>query len=179
MKEIPKKIGKYDVISVLGRGAMGVVYRGHDPYVDRPVAIKLASQVETDSEGMARRLFINEARSAGRLDHPNVLKVYEAGEEEGRPYMVTDENIYNVSKRMAEAMVEWVFNSKAGKARVNRERGVAVNEYITEQQAKQAQSEAVTVTSDTARAAEPAARRNAQRDHHARNRNYPAFRVHA
>ena len=90
MKEIPKKIGKYDVISVLGRGAMGVVYRGHDPYVDRPVAIKLASQVETDSEGMARRLFINEARSAGRLDHPNVLKVYEAGEEEGRPYMVME-----------------------------------------------------------------------------------------
>lgn len=50
------------------------------------------------------------------------------------------------AQRMAEAMVEWVFNSKAGKARVKRERGVAVNEYITEQQAKQAQSEAVTVT---------------------------------
>lgn len=90
MNEIPQKIGKYDVISVVGRGAMGVVYRGHDPYVDRPVAIKLASQVAMDDDGMARRLFINEARSAGRLDHANVLKVYEAGEEDGRPYMVME-----------------------------------------------------------------------------------------
>ncbi len=90
MSDIPAKIGKYDVISVLGRGAMGVVYRGYDAYVDRPVAIKLASQVDAEGEEMARRLFVNEARSAGRLDHPNVLKVYEAGEENGRPYMVME-----------------------------------------------------------------------------------------
>ncbi len=86
----PAKIGKYDVIDVLGRGAMGVVYRGHDPYVDRPVAIKLATNAEADNEGVARRLFINEARSAGRLDHQNVLKVYEAGEDNGQPYMVME-----------------------------------------------------------------------------------------
>jgi eukaryotic-like serine/threonine-protein kinase len=86
----PKKIGKYEVIDVLGRGAMGVVYRGHDPYVDRPVAIKLATHADADNEGVARRLFINEARSAGRLDHPHVLKVYEAGEDAGQPYMVME-----------------------------------------------------------------------------------------
>ncbi len=91
MAEAPKKIGKYDVIDVLGRGAMGVVYRGHDPYVDRPVAIKLANSMDGEStEGVARRLFINEARSAGRLDHPNVLKVYEAGEDAEQPYMVME-----------------------------------------------------------------------------------------
>jgi len=90
MSEHPAKIGKYDVIDVLGRGAMGVVYRGHDPYVDRPVAIKLATNAEADNEGVARRLFINEARSAGRLDHQNVLKVYEAGEDNGQPYMVME-----------------------------------------------------------------------------------------
>ena len=90
MSEHPEKIGKYDVIDVLGRGAMGVVYRGHDPYVDRPVAIKLATNADADNEGVARRLFINEARSAGRLDHQNVLKVYEAGEDNGQPYMVME-----------------------------------------------------------------------------------------
>jgi serine/threonine protein kinase len=90
MNDHPQKIGKYDVLDVLGRGAMGVVYRGHDPYVDRPVAIKLATHADSDSEGVARRLFINEARSAGRLDHPNVLKVYEAGEDAGQPYMVME-----------------------------------------------------------------------------------------
>ncbi len=88
--EHPVKIGKYDVIGVLGRGAMGVVYRAHDPYVDRPVAIKLATNADADNEGVARRLFINEARSAGRLDHQNVLKVYEAGEDNGQPYMVME-----------------------------------------------------------------------------------------
>jgi serine/threonine-protein kinase len=90
MSDHPDKIGKYDVIDVLGRGAMGVVYRGHDPYVDRPVAIKLATNADADNEGVARRLFINEARSAGRLDHQNVLKVYEAGEDNGQPYMVME-----------------------------------------------------------------------------------------
>ncbi len=92
MSDIPKKIGKYDVVDVLGKGSMGIVYRGHDAYVDRPVAIKLATNTDSDDEGanMAKRMFVNEARSAGRLDHPNVLKVYEAGEENGQPYMVME-----------------------------------------------------------------------------------------
>lgn len=91
MAEQPRRIGKYDIVDVLGRGAMGVVYRGHDPYVDRPVAIKVASNVGIEgAQGLARRMFINEARSAGRLDHPNILKVYEAGEDAGQPYMVME-----------------------------------------------------------------------------------------
>ncbi len=92
MIDQPKKIGKYDVVDVLGKGSMGVVYRGHDAYVDRLVAIKLATNTDSDDEGasMAKQMFVNEARSAGRLDHPNVLKVYEAGEENGQPYMVME-----------------------------------------------------------------------------------------
>ena len=88
----PGKIGKYDVVGVLGKGSMGVVYKGHDAYVDRAVAIKVATNTdaEDDGESMAKRMFVNEARSAGRLDHPNILKVYEAGEEEGMPYMVME-----------------------------------------------------------------------------------------
>ena len=85
MSDIPEKIGKYDVVDVLGKGSMGIVYRGHDAYVDRPVAIKLATNTDAseDGESMAKRMFVNEARSAGRLDHVNILKVYEAGEEHG------------------------------------------------------------------------------------------------
>jgi len=92
MDKQPEKIGKYDVIDVLGKGSMGVVYKGHDAYVDRPVAIKVATNADADddSENMAKRMFVNEARSAGRLDHPNILKVYEAGEEQGMPYMVME-----------------------------------------------------------------------------------------
>ncbi|MGR8919520.1 MAG: protein kinase domain-containing protein [Gammaproteobacteria bacterium] len=88
----PDKIGKYDVVDVLGKGSMGVVYKGHDAYVDRPVAIKVATNADADDDGesMAKRMFVNEARSAGRLDHPNILKVYEAGEEHGMPYMVME-----------------------------------------------------------------------------------------
>jgi eukaryotic-like serine/threonine-protein kinase len=92
MEQTPAKISKYDVVSVLGKGSMGVVYKGHDAYVDRPVAIKIATNAdaEDDGESMAKRMFVNEARSAGRLDHSNILKVYEAGEENGMPYMVME-----------------------------------------------------------------------------------------
>ncbi|MCC6709161.1 MAG: protein kinase [Gammaproteobacteria bacterium] len=89
---IPAKIGKYDIVDVLGKGSMGLVYKGHDAYVDRAVAIKVATNTdaEDDGESMAKRMFVNEARSAGRLDHPNILKVYEAGEVQGTPYMVME-----------------------------------------------------------------------------------------
>ena len=90
MEGLPKKIGKYDIIDQLGKGSMGVVYKGHDAYVDRPVAIKLATNAADDTDGTAKRMFVNEARSAGRLDHPNILKVYEAGETDGQPYMVME-----------------------------------------------------------------------------------------
>lgn len=89
---IPNKVGKYDIVDLLGRGSMGVVYKGHDPYVDRPVAIKVATYAASgrQADNSAQHQFINEARAAGRLDHPNILKVYEAGEERGVPYMVME-----------------------------------------------------------------------------------------
>ncbi len=88
----PNKVGKYEIVDILGRGSMGVVYKAHDPYVDRPVAIKVATSANPGRQGdsAAQRQFINEARAAGRLDHPNILKVYEAGEEHGVPYMVME-----------------------------------------------------------------------------------------
>ncbi len=92
MLDTPEKIGKYEITEVIGKGSMGVVYKGHDSYVDRTVAIKVATNADADADAqsVAKRLFINETRSVGRLDHPNILKVYEAGEDQGLPYMVME-----------------------------------------------------------------------------------------
>ena len=91
--QAPKKIGKYEILGEVGRGAMGVVYVGHDPFVDRKVAVKVCSAEGGDGDEttrLARKMFINEAQSAGNLDHPNILKVYDAGEDNGEPYIVME-----------------------------------------------------------------------------------------
>ncbi len=90
---IPERIGKYEVESIAGRGAMGVVYLARDPVLERRVAIKVNTQQGGGDEkqrAFARKLFLNEARAVGALDHPHILRVYEAGEHEGRPYMVME-----------------------------------------------------------------------------------------
>ena len=72
---------------------MGVVYVGHDPFEDRDVAIKVCRiPEETGSElkKLTRKIFFNEAHSAGALKHPNILKVLDAGEEGGEPYIVME-----------------------------------------------------------------------------------------
>ena len=98
MSSIPKKIGKYEVIEVAGRGAMGIVYLAHDPFINRPVAIKVCSTADDfpdDDQDVAairaKRIFFNEAQSAGTLDHVNILRVYDAGEaDDGQPYIVME-----------------------------------------------------------------------------------------
>ena len=92
MAEVPEKIGKYAVSGVAGRGAMGIVYIGHDPFIDRDVAIKVCSTEGEDeaNRDLARRMFFNEAKSAGLLDHPNILRIYDAGESDGQPYIVME-----------------------------------------------------------------------------------------
>ena len=74
---------------------MGIVYVGHDPFVNRKVAIKVCSGSDSDEplptmDARARRLFFNEAQAAGTLDHPNVLRVYDAGEADSQPYIVME-----------------------------------------------------------------------------------------
>lgn len=88
-----RKLGKYDIIGEAGRGNMGVVYLGHDPFVDRKVAVKVMNRAGDPHDPVAqraRKLFFNEARAAGSLDHPNILRIYDAGEVDGQPYMVTE-----------------------------------------------------------------------------------------
>lgn len=83
------RVGKYELLERIGRGGMGVVYRGRDTVLGRPVAIKmLVSDVDEGTE--ARERFFREARSAGQLAHRNIITVYDFGEEHGRAYIVME-----------------------------------------------------------------------------------------
>ncbi len=88
----PKTLGKYEIQSVLGKGAMGVVYKGFDPHIERTVAIKTVRKdlVDPDvaSQFMAR--FKNEAKAAGRLHHPNIVGIYEYGEDDRVAYIAME-----------------------------------------------------------------------------------------
>ena len=84
-----ERIGKYDVLDVLGQGGMGVVYRARDPVIGRQVAIKVILDRAMDAPAVRER-FYREARSAGALSHENVMTIYDVGEDEGRPYIVME-----------------------------------------------------------------------------------------
>jgi CRP-like cAMP-binding protein len=88
----PERIGKYYVVHEVGRGSTGVVYLSHDPFYGRDVAIKLYhATASDDAEGRnVRRMFLREANMAGRLQHPNIVPIFDAGEEAGRRYVVTE-----------------------------------------------------------------------------------------
>jgi len=93
MADLPEKIGKYHVVALAGRGSMGTVYTGYDPFTERDVAIKVCA-LEQGRERvvgrLARKLFFNEAHTAAGLDHPSIVKVLDAGEHEGEPYIVME-----------------------------------------------------------------------------------------
>jgi len=81
--------GRYRVERTLGQGGMAVVYLAHDEELHRLVAVKvLADHLAVDGNFRAR--FLRESRLAGRLSHPNVVQVYDAGETEGSPYIVME-----------------------------------------------------------------------------------------
>ena len=84
----PKSIGKYGILGVLGKGAMGLVYRAEDPHLRRQVAIKVITGDEVTDEMKGR--FQVEARAAAALDHPNIVVVYDLGEHEGVPYIAME-----------------------------------------------------------------------------------------
>jgi len=93
MSSAPQRLGKYQIVDQLGRGSMGTVYSAHDPFTNRRVAIKLAHPniVNTSEMGeRLRKLFFNEARAAGLLDHPNLLRIYDADAEGDLCYLVME-----------------------------------------------------------------------------------------
>jgi len=90
--DTPTKIGRYEILSELGRGAMGIVYRAKDPAMDRVVALKTIISVALASpQGSEfRDRFYREARTAGALTHPGIVAVFDVGEHEGMPFLVME-----------------------------------------------------------------------------------------
>jgi len=82
-------IGRYKVIEELGRGGMGIVYRAEDPALDRPVAIKVLPPKKLAQKKAVKR-FLREARVCARLDHSNIVKIHDIGEEEGIYHIVME-----------------------------------------------------------------------------------------
>ena len=90
---VPDRIGKYVIINEVGRGSTGTVYLSHDSYYGRDVAIKvynMDSDATDERAKIARKMFLSEAHMVGMLQHPHILPIYDAGEENGRCYIVTE-----------------------------------------------------------------------------------------
>jgi serine/threonine-protein kinase len=86
-------LGRYQVEKELGKGAMGVVYLGRDPKINRVVAIKtmaLKEEFEADELTEVKERFFREAETAGRLNHPNIVTIYDAGEEHDLAYIAME-----------------------------------------------------------------------------------------
>lgn len=86
-------LGRYQVEKELGKGAMGVVYQGRDPKIGRVVAIKtmaLSQEFEAEELDEVRARFFREAETAGRLNHPNIVTIYDAGEEHDLAYIAME-----------------------------------------------------------------------------------------
>ena len=89
----PERIGKYVIVREVGQGSTGTVYLSHDPYYGRDVAIKVYHGDGNDDEDrarIARKMFLSEAHMVGMLQHPQLMPIYDAGEEDGHCYVVTE-----------------------------------------------------------------------------------------
>ncbi len=102
----PERLGRYEIVRELGKGAMGVVYEGRDPSLNRTVAIKTARQDVIEKSGLAKEMmerFLREARAAGMLNHPNIITIYDVGEEAGMAYIAME---YLVGKDLGDEIEE-------------------------------------------------------------------------
>ncbi|MCI0415136.1 protein kinase, partial [bacterium] len=95
MNTIPRKLGRYVVIREIGRGAMGVVYKAHDPVIEREVAIKaiqITFEVTPEEKNVYLNRFYREAKAAGKLSHPNIVTIFDVDEdkETGTPFIVME-----------------------------------------------------------------------------------------
>jgi len=86
-----QKLGRFEVLSEIGRGAMGIVYKAKDPMLERTVAIKTINMgMDRDGAEMYEKRFYQEARAAGGLNHPNIVTVYDIGKTEIECYMAME-----------------------------------------------------------------------------------------
>ena len=85
----PRKIGRYEILEHVARGGMGVVYRGRDTVLDREVAIKIMT-ADFSADESARPRFYREAKAAAKLQHRNIVTIFDFAEEDGVPYIVME-----------------------------------------------------------------------------------------
>ena len=85
---LPSRIGRYTISRKLGQGGMGIVYEAHDDRLDRTVALKTMSGMESDETSRTR--FWREARAAARVNHPNICQIYEIGEDGGELFIAME-----------------------------------------------------------------------------------------
>jgi serine/threonine-protein kinase len=103
--EMPATMGRYELLEPIGRGAMGYVYLGRDPKINRIVALKavnLAAEVEPSELEEASRNFLREAEIAGRLSHPNIVTIFDVGETNGVAYIAME---YLKGRHLSEYVV--------------------------------------------------------------------------
>ncbi len=84
----PTTIGRFKVLRILGEGAQSVVYLAEDPHLQREVAIKTVHLAGGEDHLSRTRALIDEARTVSKLQHPNIVPIFEAGEHEGNPYLI-------------------------------------------------------------------------------------------
>jgi len=84
-----QQIGRYEILQEIGRGAMGVVFKGRDPLIGRAVAVKTITAGVTEDADLLER-FYREARAAGGLQHPNIVTIYEMAESGGAPFIAME-----------------------------------------------------------------------------------------
>ena len=133
-KAIPERIGKYTISEVLGQGAMGVVYKGFDPHIHRPVAIKvihkeLLGGAEAQDSITAR--FRNEAQAVGRIAHSGVVAIYEFGEDADTAYIAMEfvqgrnlDQLLASTPMLDEAALHRIMDQLLGALSVAHEHGV-------------------------------------------------------
>ena len=92
-----QNIGKYEIVAEIGRGGFGSVYRALDPSISRYVALKVLREVDHD---LLTR-FRTEAQAASKLQHPNIVTIYDYGEDQGQPYIAMElvEDGFRCSRR--------------------------------------------------------------------------------
>jgi serine/threonine protein kinase len=94
--------GRYQIVSEVGKGSMGVVYKAHDPQIDRPLALKVLRPDRITSEEFVRR-FLKEAQAIGRLSHANIVTVYDVGQDHGTIFIAME---LLTGKTLKDAMAE-------------------------------------------------------------------------
>lgn len=88
MSGLPEQIGPYAITGKLGEGGMGIVYSANDTRLNRPVALKMILDSGDDED--SRKRFLREAQAAARVTHPNICRIYDIGEVDGRPFLVME-----------------------------------------------------------------------------------------